>query len=182
VPFNGQYKLREREQGNTRRIKAFTVGIEALGKSSSFDPQTDPSVRVLAKRLRSSLDAYYENNPNTFIYIEMKPGSYIPKFLIRSEMNSAPAENVAPALHQAENAASSINAAHVNVPQTENTQQSATETEDAQAANMRNMWQAYTTTSKVAWIGLAITCGKPACKGRSLISMEHGAAKFAWSY
>lgn len=145
-----KYVVEQTLLGNTRRIKAFTVGIEALGKSSSFDPQTDPSVRVLAKRLRSSLDAYYENNPNTFIYIEMKPGSYIPKFLIRSEMNSAPAENVAPALHQPENATSSANAAHVNVPQTENTAQSTAETEDAQAANMRNMWQAYRTTSKVA--------------------------------
>lgn len=81
-----RYVVEQTLIGNTRRIKAFTVGIEALGKPASFDPQTDPSVRVLAKRLRSSLDTYYLQNPDTKIFIEMKPGSYVPKFLLRSEM------------------------------------------------------------------------------------------------
>lgn len=81
-----RYVVEQTLLGNTRRIKAFTVGIEALGKPPTFDPQTDPSVRVLAKRLRSSLDVYYEQNPNTPIFIEMKPGSYVPKFLLRSDM------------------------------------------------------------------------------------------------
>lgn len=81
-----RYVVEQTLIGNTRRIKAFTVGIEALGKPASFDPQTDPSVRVLAKRLRSSLDTYYTQNPDTVIFIEMKPGSYVPKFLRRSEM------------------------------------------------------------------------------------------------
>jgi hypothetical protein len=84
-----RYVVEQTLIGNTRRIKAFTVGIEALGKPASFDPQTDPSVRVLAKRLRSSLDTYYLQNPDTPIFIEMKPGSYIPKFLLRSEMQQA---------------------------------------------------------------------------------------------
>lgn len=81
-----RYVVEQTLIGNTRRIKAFTVGIEALGKPASFDPQTDPSVRVLAKRLRSSLDTYYTQNPETDVFIEMKPGSYVPKFLRRSEM------------------------------------------------------------------------------------------------
>ena len=81
-----KYVVEQTLIGNTRRIKAFTVGIEALGKPASFDPQTDPSVRVLAKRLRSSLDTYYTQNPDTDVFIEMKPGSYVPKFLRRSEM------------------------------------------------------------------------------------------------
>lgn len=81
-----RYVVEQTLIGNTRRIKAFTVGIEALGKPASFDPQTDPSVRVLAKRLRSSLDTYYSQNPDTKVFIEMKPGSYVPKFLLRSEM------------------------------------------------------------------------------------------------
>ena len=81
-----RYVVEQTLIGNTRRIKAFTVGIEALGKPASFDPQTDPSVRVLAKRLRSSLDTYYAQNTETKVFIEMKPGSYVPKFLLRSEM------------------------------------------------------------------------------------------------
>lgn len=81
-----RYVVEQTLLGNIRRIKAFTVGIEALGKPASFDPQTDPSVRVLAKRLRSSLDMYYQQNPGAEICIDMKPGSYVPKFLHRSEM------------------------------------------------------------------------------------------------
>lgn len=152
-----KYVVEQTLLGNTRRIKAFTVGIEALGKSSSFDPQTDPSVRVLAKRLRSSLDAYYEQNPNTSIFIEMKPGSYIPKFLSRSEMAPAMDISGAPTVgyqHTATTAnslpmgasvpaSSAINTttganAHVSVPQTQTVAESSTEAEadaDAEANN-----------------------------------------------
>jgi len=92
-----KYVVEQTLIGNTRRIKAFTVGIEALGKPASFDPQTDPSVRVLAKRLRSSLDTYYSQNPGTDVYIEMKPGSYVPKFLRRCDMPADTESNHAPA-------------------------------------------------------------------------------------
>lgn len=91
-----KYVVEQTLIGNTRRIKAFTVGIEALGKPASFDPQTDPSVRVLAKRLRSSLDTYYAQNLDTDVFIEMKPGSYVPKFLRRSEMPVSAPANMAP--------------------------------------------------------------------------------------
>jgi len=65
------------------RIKAYTVAVDALGKPATFDPQNDPSVRVLAKRLRGSLDTYYEKNPEIEIIIEMKAGSYVPHFVHR---------------------------------------------------------------------------------------------------
>ena len=70
------------------RIKAYTVAVDALGKPPTFDPQNDPSVRVLAKRLRGSLDTYYENNPQTEIIIEMKAGSYVPHFVYRDVTNT----------------------------------------------------------------------------------------------
>lgn len=92
-----KYVVEQTLIGNTRRIKAFTVGIEALGKPASFDPQTDPSVRVLAKRLRSSLETYYSQNLDTDVFIEMKPGSYVPKFLRRSEMPVSAPANMTPA-------------------------------------------------------------------------------------
>jgi len=95
-----RYVVEQTLIGNTRRIKAFTVGIEALGKPASFDPQTDPSVRVLAKRLRSSLDAYYQQNLETKVFVEMKPGSYVPKFLLRSEMPARPEATATPAQPQ----------------------------------------------------------------------------------
>ncbi len=155
-----KYVVEQTLMGHTRRIKAFTVGIEALGKSSSFDPQTDPSVRVLAKRLRSSLDAYYEQNSNTTVFIEMKPGSYIPKFLLRSEMNQTVSQmDQAPAVYSntsqdagvASNADSSL-AAHVNVqrPADERETDTATDSEDPRKAGLNQLWQAYRSTSKVA--------------------------------
>jgi len=147
-----KYVVEQTLMGNTRRIKAFTVGIEALGKSSSFDPQTDPSVRVLAKRLRSSLDAYYEQNPETPVFIEMKPGSYIPKFILRSEMKIAtetPAHATTGYKSEAEAAILSDNsqAAHVSV---QTPPKERTETEEARKPNVNQLWQAYRSASKVA--------------------------------
>lgn len=147
-----KYVVEQTLIGNTRRIKAFTVGIEALGKSSSFDPQTDPSVRVLAKRLRSSLDAYYEQNPTTPIFIEMKPGSYIPKFILRSEMSVAPEVPASMAVgYQGETEATSLadssHAAHLSV---QTPVKERTETDETRKANMNKMWQAYRSASKVA--------------------------------
>ncbi len=93
-----KYVVEQTQLGNTRRIKAFTVGLEALGKPASFDPQTDPSVRVLAKRLRHSLDTYYLQHPDTTIIIDMKPGSYVPKFLIRALSDVQPVSVASPAV------------------------------------------------------------------------------------
>jgi hypothetical protein len=39
--------------------KEYTVGVEAFGKPSDYDPQTDSSVRVQAGKLRLKLDEYY---------------------------------------------------------------------------------------------------------------------------
>lgn len=113
-----RYVVEQTLIGNTRRIKAFTVGIEALGKPASFDPQTDPSVRVLAKRLRSSLDTYYLQNPDTKVFIEMKPGSYVPKFLLRSEMPIVMQPTMVPAQHQP---------VHAHVPQSTTTPEMASQ-------------------------------------------------------
>lgn len=67
--------------GHQSRIKAYTVAIDALGKPDSFDPQNDPVVRVLAGRLRATLDAYNKDNPQAPIIIKMHRGSYVPTFM-----------------------------------------------------------------------------------------------------
>lgn len=143
-----KYVVEQTLLGNTRRIKAFTVGIEALGKSSSFDPQTDPSVRVLAKRLRSSLDAYYEQNPQTLVFIEMKPGSYIPKFLLRSEMKASPE---LPSQLTNHLSGDTSQKAHVSVQQpAQDRENETTDVDETRKANMNQLWQAYRSASKVA--------------------------------
>ena len=71
--------------GKADRIKAYTVAVDALGKPATFDPQNDPSVRVLAKRLRDTLSAYYERTNGHKVFLRLHCGSYIPDFEIRSE-------------------------------------------------------------------------------------------------
>ncbi len=72
--------------GNADRIKAYTVAVDALGKPPTFDPQNDPSVRVLAKRLRDTLTHYYERTSGHELIIQIKCGSYVPKFAKPSEI------------------------------------------------------------------------------------------------
>ena len=75
------YVVQETVAGNSDRIKAYSVAVDALGKPTSFDPQTDPSVRVLANRLRASLVNYYTMNPEQALFIELYRGSYVPHFI-----------------------------------------------------------------------------------------------------
>ena len=165
-----KYVVEQTQLGNTRRIKAFTVGLEALGKPASFDPQTDPSVRVLAKRLRHSLEAYYEQNPHTTIIIDMKPGSYVPKFLLRDQYVSQPDTRVTtvstttPATIVGNTQSSSLPLAHtttshvsVNQPmhgsldainsaaEQRKPDDGNAEESKAREANIQNLWNAYRT-------------------------------------
>ncbi|NND89871.1 MAG: hypothetical protein HKN42_03330 [Granulosicoccus sp.] len=172
-----RYVVEQTLIGNTRRIKAFTVGIEALGKPASFDPQTDPSVRVLAKRLRSSLDTYYQQNPDTLVFIEMKPGSYVPKFLLRSDMHPEPPATQGRdysgtdqrQVESVDNGSSPDHGTHLHIDQQDLATQSATTasngtceasgTRQSQAttvtanqspSSISQLWQAYKSASKVA--------------------------------
>ena len=142
-----KYVVEQTLLGNTRRIKAFTVGIEALGKPASFDPQTDPSVRVLAKRLRSSLETYYLQNPDTTVFIEMKPGSYVPKFLLRSEMKTATPAQQMPSY---QNTASSSLSPGQNNDISVESDGAVNEEQTERETGINQLWQAYKTASKVA--------------------------------
>jgi hypothetical protein len=56
------YVVEETLAGRADRIKAYTVGLGALGRSAEFDPITDPIVRVEAVRLRRALSQYYASD------------------------------------------------------------------------------------------------------------------------
>ncbi len=74
------YVALETIQGRESRISAYSVAVDALGKPTDFDPQMDPSVRVLAKRLRDSLTRYYNEATDYKLCVVLKPGSYVPSF------------------------------------------------------------------------------------------------------
>lgn len=67
--------------GDSRSIKAYTIAVEAFGRSPDFDPDRDSTVRVTAMRLRNALDLYYAGpGADDPLRIRMVPGSYRPIF------------------------------------------------------------------------------------------------------
>ncbi|MFK7855213.1 MAG: hypothetical protein AB8B79_13915 [Granulosicoccus sp.] len=110
-----RYVVEQSVAGKQNRIKAYTVAVDALGKADTFDPQNDPVVRVLAGRLRSSLDAYYETHADTNVVIQMKPGSYVPAFINKQNLHVAGTASELPP--QNEGSAAAENASTANADQ-----------------------------------------------------------------
>lgn len=88
-----RYIVTETLAGNADRIKAYSVGVDALGKPDTFDAQTDPSVRVLALRLRKTLTAVYADTTSCYAVIELKVGTYVPVFYIAKPIEHAASTN-----------------------------------------------------------------------------------------
>ena len=75
--------------GHGHRLKGYTIGVEALGRAASFDPQIDPIVRVEAIRLRAALARYYSGaGAHDSVVIDMPRGHYVAQF--RWARRSAP--------------------------------------------------------------------------------------------
>ena len=68
-------------RGNAGQIKAYTIAVTVFGRTHSFDPQTDPVVRIEAGKLRSKLEHfYYARAGKEPIRIDLPKGGYIPTF------------------------------------------------------------------------------------------------------
>jgi hypothetical protein len=68
-------------RGQGDRLKGYIIGTEALGRDPSFDPQTDPIVRVEAIRLRAALARYYSGaGTGDPLIIEIPRGRYVARF------------------------------------------------------------------------------------------------------
>ncbi len=46
-------------EGHGDQLKEYVIGVQVFGKEESFDPRTDPIVRVQARRLRAKLVHHY---------------------------------------------------------------------------------------------------------------------------
>src|SRR5690606_12975454 len=53
------YIITRRLDGDAQSIKAYSIAVDVFGRPADFDPQSDPIVRVQARRLRALLDQYY---------------------------------------------------------------------------------------------------------------------------
>ncbi len=93
-----RYVVETTLSGRADEIKGYTIAVEALGRPASFDPQSDPIVRVEATRLRRSLERYYTGAGATdSIEIFIPKGAYVPLFRPRAARPDLPTE-IAPPL------------------------------------------------------------------------------------
>jgi hypothetical protein len=72
--------------GRGDELSEYTIGIEALGRPTTYSPGEDSSVRSRAHAVREKLAAYYESEgASAPLRIEFRKGSYIPHFVPRVE-------------------------------------------------------------------------------------------------
>lgn len=68
-------------RGEEASIKAYSIAVDVLGRPPTFDPQSDPIVRVQARRLRGLLQEYYrQNRGRSGAIITLPVGRYVPEF------------------------------------------------------------------------------------------------------
>ena len=90
------YIVRAKLRGDEASIKAYSIAVDVFGRPQTFDPQTDPIVRVQARRLRSVLNEFYSGEgAGSPVRIDLPVGGYVPQFHYRDD--STPSEASGPA-------------------------------------------------------------------------------------
>ena len=84
-----RYIVEAKLRNDVDAIKAYAIAVDVSGRPDDFDPQSDPIVRVQARRLRSLLTAYYAVHPDTKIRIHLPLGRYVPEFTSRDPVVDA---------------------------------------------------------------------------------------------
>ncbi|MCB8822699.1 adenylate cyclase [Microvirga rosea] len=80
------YVVEETLAGRADRIKAYAIGTEVFRRSSDFDAQSDPVVRIEAGRLRRALERYYlSDGVSDPVIITIPKGAYVPHFAWRAQ-------------------------------------------------------------------------------------------------
>src|SRR5918993_5478681 len=80
------FTVEETLAGRGGDLKEYVIGVQVFGKEPSFDPRTDPIVRVQARRLRTRLARYYRDEGNNDeLVIDLPKGGYAPVFRTRDE-------------------------------------------------------------------------------------------------
>jgi hypothetical protein len=74
------YLVDETLAGRGDRLKAYSVAVDALGRSADFDAQADSYPRVQVGRLRRMLDAFYATGPDVPLKLIIPLGAYRVQF------------------------------------------------------------------------------------------------------
>jgi len=86
-----RYVVEHTLQGQADQIKQYTVGVDAMGFPTTFDPQANPTVRIHARKLRRELDRYYlTHGIQDHIRIDIPKGGYVPVFRENRVTSSVP--------------------------------------------------------------------------------------------
>jgi TolB-like protein len=87
------YIVQRTLEGNEQSIKAYSIAVDVFGRTTDFDPQADPIVRVQARRLRALLDDYYRGPGfGEVMQIHLPVGRYVPDFAAAAEPGQPAAE------------------------------------------------------------------------------------------
>lgn len=72
--------------GRQEAIKAYSIAVDVFNRPADFDPQSDPIVRVQARRLRVLLERFYALGlDRTGVQIRLPVGSYVPQFTPKNQ-------------------------------------------------------------------------------------------------
>ena len=86
-----RYVVEHTLTGHADMLKERTIGIEVFGRSTSYEPSDDATVRVKAGDVRKRLGLYYaEQGAHNPVRIEMPAGTYVPEFRWSEVTPSAP--------------------------------------------------------------------------------------------
>ncbi len=71
------FVVEEELAGRGGQLKEYVLGVGVFGRPADFDPRLDSLVRVEARRLRATLEKYYdEEGRGDPIIIDLQKGSY----------------------------------------------------------------------------------------------------------
>lgn len=100
------YLAEKSSTGEAGALKEYSIGVEALGRRSDFDPKVDPIVRVQMHRLRQKLREYYaDEGARDPLALEIPKGHYLPTFQPKNAATlTEPEGQVESALPQKESA------------------------------------------------------------------------------
>src|ERR1700684_899613 len=88
-----RYVVENTLQGHGDMLKERTIGIEVFGRSTSYDPSDDATVRVKAGEVRKRLGIYYaDQGAHNPVRIEVPSGTYVPEFHLMVSAPPTPAE------------------------------------------------------------------------------------------
>ncbi|WP_418642567.1 tetratricopeptide repeat protein [Vibrio chaetopteri] len=86
-----RYVVEQTLAGQGSQLTQYSIATDLFEKPASFNPSSDPMVRMLATKLRKLLTAFYEsNNDSELIVISLPKRNYMPEFAVKESTEPSP--------------------------------------------------------------------------------------------